>query len=354
MNKRYFFSLSALSAILVLSLAITPVFFADGGANHQVRNLHFGVSGGNVNDISRRFCCSGTLGSLLQSSGGTKYILSNNHVLGLAGAATAGDPISQPGLIDNNCRVADVVANFTVAPPLSAGVDCAIAQLIPGQMDETGFIQDIGAISNVVKTPAVGLSVAKSGRTTGFQTGSISSVNTSVSIKYPSSCGGHNGPTFTFINQVVINSSTFSAGGDSGSLIVTNNGCHQPVALLFAGSSNSTIGNPISAVLSALGTSLGQAVSFVGSSCTALSFDEPTTLSQAAVDRALVVKERNENKIMSKVSVMGIGIGAADDVADEAVIVVYVDQTTGRRPKLPKTIDGLRVKVIYTDAFTAY
>src|SRR5262249_13652126 len=81
---------------------------ADSGANHQGRNMHFGVSGGNVNDISRRFCCSGTLGSLV-TDGTNSYILSNDHVLGLSGLAKAGDDISQPGLVDNGCRVATVV-----------------------------------------------------------------------------------------------------------------------------------------------------------------------------------------------------------------------------------------------------
>ena len=221
-----------------------------------MRNLHFGVSGGNVKDSSRRFCCSGTLGALVQAAG-NQYILSNNHVLGLAGAAAAGDDISQPGLIDNNCAVSTVVADFTVAPALNLNVDCAIAQLRPGQMDGTGFIEDIGTISSVVRAPTVGLSVTKSGRTTGNTTGTISSINTTVSVRYSKSCGSNNGPTFTFTNQVVINSSTFSAGGDSGSLIVSNNSCHQPVALLFAGSSTSTIGNPIGQVLSRLSTSLG-------------------------------------------------------------------------------------------------
>jgi hypothetical protein len=354
MNRRFFFSVLTLSTILVLSLALAPRFLADGGANHQVRNQHFGVSGGNVKDISRRFCCSGTLGSLVQDAQGVQYILSNNHVLGLAGSATAGDDVSQPGLIDNNCQIATVVADFTTAPSLSANVDCAIAQLRTGTMDSTGFIEDIGTISSTVKAPAVGLSVAKSGRTTGFTTGSISSISTTVSVRYPKSCGSTNGPVFTFSNQVVINSTTFSAGGDSGSLIVSNNACHQPVALLFAGSSSSTIGNPIGNVLSALSSTLGRTVSFVGSTCSALSFDEPNLLPQEAVNRALVVKERNENKLMAKASVIGLGISAADDVADEAVIVVYVDQTTGKHPKLPKTIDGLRVKAVYTDPFVAY
>ena len=346
----------AMPALALALLTIGPVLQADNGPNHRVRNLHFGVSGGNVKDISRRFGCSGTLGSLVQDTNGRQYILSNNHVLGLAGAATVGDDISQPGLIDNNCAVATVVADFTVAPALSSGVDCAIAQLRSGQMDGTGFIEDIGTISSAVKTPAVGLSVAKSGRTTGFTTGSISSTTTTVSVRYPSSCGANNGPSFTFTNQVVFNSSTFSAGGDSGSLIVTNNTCHQPVALLFAGSSTSTIGNPISLVLSRLSSSLGSTVSFVGGTCTAAMTTESfnNDLNDASVEFATAVMRDREQDLMSRPGVIGVGIGQSDDNQREAAIVVYVDSTARVKTKLPKAINGVKVKRIYSEPFVAY
>ena len=104
---------------------------------HRVRNLNFGVSGGNVNDSTNRFCCSGTLGALV-TDGTTSYILSNNHVLGLSGQANPGEDISQPGLIDTNCQTTTIVADFTVAPELEpSNVDAAIAQLRSGQMDAT-------------------------------------------------------------------------------------------------------------------------------------------------------------------------------------------------------------------------
>src|SRR5215468_3058637 len=237
---------------------------ADGGANHQGRNLHFGVSGGNVNDISRRFCCSGTLGSLV-TVGGNSYVLSNNHVLGRSGQASAGEDISQPGLVDSNCMVSTVVADFTAAPPLGASnVDAAVALLRPGLMDPSGFIEDIGVPSSVVTPPSPGLSVAKSGRTTGFTTGNISSINASVNVQYQRSCGQGKKFVVSYTNQVVISGGTFSAGGDSGSLIVTNDSNHQPVALLFAGSSTTTIGNPIGDVLTQVSAALGGPVSIVG------------------------------------------------------------------------------------------
>src|SRR4030095_9680628 len=231
---KFLVGLSLIALLVCGSLATSGL--ADGGANHQTQNNNFGVSGGNINDVSRAFCCSGTLGALV-TDGGTQYVLSNNHVLGRSDQAVAGEDISQPGLIDNGCRVPRIVADFTTAVPLGSNVDAAIAALRSGTMNNTGAIEDIGTINSTPMDPSVGLSVAKSGRTTGLTTGTISSINTSVSVQYQKGCGGGKKFVVAYTNQVVINSSTFSAGGDSGSLIVSNNNCHQPVALLFAGSS---------------------------------------------------------------------------------------------------------------------
>lgn len=353
--RRYAITSIALS-ILMLAPSLMMQSGADGGANHRVRTLQFGSSGGNVNDQTRRFCCSGTLGALVEDTNGTQYILSNNHVLGLSGRASAGQDISQPGLIDNNCQVSTVVADFTLAPPLSSGVDAAIAELRPGQMDSTGSILDIGTISSVVRAPAVGLGVKKSGRTTGFTTGSITSINATVSVRYPKNCGSGGGSTFTFTNQVVVGGSGFSAGGDSGSVIVTNNSCAQPVALLFAGSSTSTIGNPAGQVLTRLSTSLGSTVNFVGGSCTSSAQLERRGQgpSDEAIQRVTAIKESRETNLLMRTGVLGVGVGLADEDATEGVIVVYVDEVAGAQTRLPRRINGVRVKVIYTDPFVAY
>ncbi len=361
------------TTLVLLTLALAPSFTstsrADNGPEHRVRNLNFGVSGGNVKDISRRFCCSGTLGSLLTAANGNQYILSNNHVLGLADKATPGDDVSQPGLIDNSCQVATVVADFTTAVPLNQNVDAAIAQLRLGQMDSTGEIEDIGIPSSVTATPAVGMAVIKSGRTTGFTQGTISSVNTSVSVRYPKSCGASGGTLFTFTNQVVIGSSTFSAGGDSGSLILTNSG-HNPVALLFAGSSSATIGNPINEVLSKLSARLGSPLTFVGvgggsSASSTFSADtalQPYTpgrgqmpeLPEQAVLHASQVLEQHRDDLMTRPLVLGVGVGRSDENDTDAAIIVYVDKTTGARPFLPQSLGGVKVRVELTDPFVAF
>ena len=368
-----------LKTLLVCVLVASVVAFgsflstglADGGPNHRVRNMRFGVSGGNVNDSTRRFCCSGTLGALI-TDGTNQYILSNNHVLGRSGNAVAGEDVSQPGLIDSNCQIATVVADFTGFAALGpSNVDAAIAQLRPGQMDSSGFIEDIGVPSSTIVNPSVGLSVAKSGRTTGFTTGSITSINTSVTVQYTASCGGGKKTNVSFTNQIVITPANFSAGGDSGSLIVTNNASHNPVGLLFAGSSSATIANPIGQVLQRLGAAMGRTFSFGGgggggnspsSSSNQSDGRQPfipglenlmPILPQQASDRALAVLELHRANIMFTPGVMGAGIGASAKGDGEAAIVIYVNKNAQAKPFIPDTIDGIPVNVILTDEFIA-
>jgi hypothetical protein len=341
------------SIILTAALVCAPLFVQAASDPYQTRNMNYGVSGGNVDDISSAFCCSGTLGSLV-TAGGVQYILSNNHVLARQDQASPGENISQPGLVDTGCQPATTVANFTRAVRLGNNVDCAIAAVRSGEMNSTGYIQGIGTISSVVKAPTVGLAVEKSGRTTGTTTGTISSTNTSVNVQYQIRCGQGKKYTISYTNQVVINSSSFSAGGDSGSLIVTNNSCHQPVALLFAGSSSDTIGNPIGEVLSKLGGGL----SFVGGTCTASATAQTTgvqsfELPQEAMDHAGKVLEQNRHELMSKPGVIGVGLGATEDNSRPA-IVVYVDKTASVRPELPQQVDDVPLRVVLTDPFIAY
>jgi len=357
--------LTVLGVVIAGSLAPS---LADNGPNHRVRNLRFGVSGGNVNDRTSRFCCSGTLGALV-TDGTANYILSNNHVLGRSDQAVAGEDVSQPGLIDSNCNVATVVADFTALSPFGSNVDAAIAQLRPGTMDGTGAIEDIGVISRTVVAPTVGMSVAKSGRTTGFTTGTISSINTSVNVQYQRNCGSGRKFTVGYTNQIVIGPGSFSAGGDSGSLIVTNNSAHNPVGLLYAGSSSATIANRAGEVLTRLSTVIGRSLSFVGSgsaSPTILSAQESDVtpfirgrgqmrqLPEQAADRATAVLELHRANLMATPGVIGAGVGATADDETEPAIVIYVDRTAPGRPQFAQSMDGIAVRVVLTDPFVAF
>lgn len=357
--------LTVLGVVIAGSLAPS---LADNGPNHRVRNQRFGVSGGNVNDRTSRFCCSGTLGALV-TDGTTNYILSNNHVLGRSDQAVAGEDVSQPGLIDSNCNVATVVADFTAFSPFGSNVDAAIAQLRPGTMDGTGAIEDIGVISRAVVAPTVGMSVAKSGRTTGFTTGTVSSINTSVNVQYQRNCGSGKKFTVGYTNQIVIGPGSFSAGGDSGSLIVTNNSAHNPVGLLYAGSSSATIANRASEVLTRLSTVIGRSLTFVGSgtaSPTILSSEQSEVtpfirgrgqmrqLPEQAADRATAVLELYRANLMATPGVIGAGVGATADDETEPAIIIYVDRTAPGRPQFAQSMDGIAVRVVLTDPFVAF
>jgi len=328
---------------------------------HQSRTTSFGSSGGNINDISKAFCCSGTLGSLVKDSSNVQYILSNNHVLADTDQAAPGEDISQPGLIDNNCRPATIVADFTVAPHLGTNVDAALAALRSGQMDSKGTILDIGVPSSTTSNAGNGTLVAKSGRTTGLTCGSVQSTNTSVKVQYQQGCNSGRKFTITYTNQVVVGGSGFSAGGDSGSLIVTQSGKH-PTALLFAGSSSTTIGNPIGDVLSQVSSSLGKSVSFVGSSkpgnisCpagAATSSSTHSAPSQFGLDRASAAKEAHVQELMADPAVMAVGVGSSESNSAVAVVNVYVE--TGRaHGRIPAQLDGVPTQIIQTDLIRAY
>jgi hypothetical protein len=365
--RSFLILLTVLAFVVAGSLAPS---LADNGPNHRVRNQRFGVSGGNVNDRSTRFCCSGTLGALV-TDGSTNYILSNNHVLGRSDQAVAGEDISQPGLIDVNCNAGatTIVGDLTAISPFGSNVDAAIAQLRPGTMDASGAIEDIGVPSRSVAAPAVGMSVAKSGRTTGFTTGNITSINTSVNVQYQRGCGGGKKFTVSYTNQIVIGPGSFSAGGDSGSLIVTNNSAHNPVGLLYAGSSSATIANRAGEVLTRLSAVIGRSLTFVGSgtaSPTILSAESETTpfvrgprgqmkqLPEQAADRALAVLELHRANLMATPGVIGAGVGATAEDESEPAIVIYVDRTAPGRPQFAQSMDGIAVRIVLTDPFVAF
>jgi hypothetical protein len=324
----------------------------------QTPPVKLGTSGGNVNDISKAFCCSGTLGSLV-SRGGVQYILSNNHVLARADQAIVGEDISQPGLIDSSCRTtnSNFVADFTIAAPLgNSNVDAALAATRTGQVATNGEILGVGVPASSTVPASVGRGVAKAGRTTGLTCDSIGSISTDVSVQYQKGCNQGKKFVISYTDQVVINSSSFSAGGDSGSLIVTSDTA-QPVALLFAGSSSTTIGNPITDVTAALG------VSFIGGGTHAVSCTgggggggprgPSMGISQSEFARADIAKQRNVRGLFADPAIQGVGIGEDPDNPGLATLVIYVEQ--GRpHGQIPAEIDGVKTVTIMTDRFRAY
>ncbi len=226
---------------------------------------------------------AGTLGAVVRDrSTGERLILSNNHVIANSNNADSGDLILQPGPIDGgspgedtiahlerfcpiefasepgSCDVADTYArvgnalagwlgskhrvNTLQSDPQAVNlVDAAVAKPI----NDSDILDEIIEIGTIQGTEAgyLGLSVRKSGRTTSFTSGQITLINATVEINY----GGDRKARFD--DQLV--TGPMSQGGDSGSLVVAGDSL-KAVGLLFAGSAQSMIFNPIQAVLNCL------------------------------------------------------------------------------------------------------
>ena len=365
----------------------TVTILATQNQNTQNGPIFLGTSGGNKTDSAGGKCCSGTLGAMVIRNG-TKYILSNNHVLGKSdfgtgGGPATGDSITQPGLVETHCQVAGLatVANLSEFYNLQTGslpkVDAAIAQIVNGSVDASGNILLLGSTqTNGVPDPggpvagggiaaAVAMNVAKSGRTTGLTCSSVIGINVTSTVDYTQNCDGTGTKfTVTFNDLVQVQGGTFSSGGDSGSLIVQTETA-QPVALLFAGSDTDTVGNAISDVLnfftanggSATTTFAGAAAPHAVIGCTlptkpasAVQALSETALAGAALQKAVTVREARGPELLGHPEVQAVGVGASFDNPAEAAILLFV--TKGQpRTGLPLQVDGVRTRIIEGELF---
>jgi hypothetical protein len=324
-----------------------------GGANHKARQsrpISLGVSGGNAGDTANGYCCSGTLGALVQDTSGNQFILSNTHVFagdwvvgGNGRVAAAGDDINQSGLIDVGCQVVanDMVADLTDWAPINSNdnVDAAIAAVRgPELVKSNGEILGIGTIASTTAAPFVGQAVKKSGRTTGFTRSKVSSLNATITVGYSDECaGGTYNKTYT--GQIVISNrgSRFLAGGDSGSVMVEDVASNpRAVGLLYAGSSSVAIANPIDHVLSYFNVSMvGGAGAASGS--TAQENGPGSTKGLAA---AIAAQRRNERALMSVPGAIGHAVG----VGNSPVLQILVREITpGAQARAPRQLDGIPV-----------
>lgn len=193
---------------------------------------------------------AGTWGAVVTDATGRDLILSNWHVLCGSEFCQPGEPIVQPGPFDGGTEV-NIVARLTRFA-LTTAVDAACAELT-GHRFAKHDIAGIGLRPIGIQGATLGLEVVKSGRTTGVTRGFIADVAADVDV------GGYPGGVRHFQGQVIVESDTppFSAGGDSGSLVLASNG--SAVGLLFAGANDgsNTIMNHIEDVARALQLDFG-------------------------------------------------------------------------------------------------
>jgi hypothetical protein len=335
---------------------------------------------------------AGTFGGVVTDrASGARLILSNNHVLANSNDASPGDAIIQPGAADGGSASSDVIArlerfcpiDFNLAPPtcgvanmvvllgnLAASlagsshrllayqtqpravnqVDAAVAR----PLDDSLIRNDILEIGEVTGTtpPALGMQVQKSGRTTGHTTGEITVLDTTIDVSYGQ------GRTARFEHQFL--SGPMSQGGDSGSLLV---GVAAPLAvgLLFAGSDQTTVYNPIQAVLDCLNVNIGavqpvaQPAAYSGAQPAFASGAQstPRDALQPSAEQAQVVKEAHESELLSKPNVVGVGVGRVKKggvPTGQTGLVVLVRQKQplqqlAPQEAIPSEIDGVPVDV---------
>lgn len=226
---------------------------------------------------------AGTFGAVVRDATSNEMLLlSNNHVMANSNNAKTGDAIIQPGAADGGRAPQDRIADLLRFVPIKykssngGGSDCSAARFLSSFLnsiaslmgsktrmtaihsDPTNLVDaavarpwqtsiidpqilGIGQVNGTAQA-AVGMAVQKSGRTTGKTQGSISALNATIEVGY----GGNQ--IAKFVNQIVSND--MSEPGDSGSLLLDMQS--RAVGLLFAGSDEITVFNPIDAVLSAL------------------------------------------------------------------------------------------------------
>jgi len=398
---------------VVVALSFSGPAVADSGPVHQLsvaRPIVLGVSGGSIEpllDHALAYCYAGTLGSLV-TNGTNQFILSNNHVLAKENdpdnaLSPDGKKIIQPGLLDGTCTInggdpADIVAYLSGYVPIAFGrgknlpandVDAAIAITNTNpdpevkEVEPTGQIMDIGVLTNaelISPTPKL-TQVQKSGRTTGRTYGVVTAVNAALKVSYTTG-------TAYFVNQIAITGlcgTSFSAAGDSGSLIVNlpKDTYRQAIGLLFAGGGSTTFANPMGKVLSELGggpTPSGRQATapipgLVMVASGPATVDDVTgnasiptctggggggrggkprvAASPGALAQAARVAEANRAALFAIEGVVGYGIGADD--AGNPVIQVYLERA--RLPAgqtLPSRLGGIRVERVVTGKIKAY
>jgi hypothetical protein len=199
---------------------------------------------------------AGTLGCLSVGRGAPRnnrlMILSNNHVLANSNNAVYGDSIIQPGRYDGGSHPNDQIAILERFIPIKFGgatnyVDAATAWAWPDRVRRelvypSGSSFNTFRIGGGAQYPALGDVVGKSGRTTQLTQGRVTHVNAAVNVGYGPAGSAHFEGQFMVQGNV---GSTFSAGGDSGSVIWKWQSGLPPVGLLFAGGGGYTIANPM-------------------------------------------------------------------------------------------------------------
>jgi hypothetical protein len=175
----------------------------------------------------------------------------------------------QPGTLDGGTDPADAIGTLfdfgwidfydPADPPdpfLTNEIDAAIALSSTALLGNATPDDGYGRPKSSTVDAKLNQIVKKYGRTTGLTKGQVWALNVTVNVCYEVDENDLCTKAALFVGQIGIvpTGGVFSAGGDSGSLIVTQKG--NPVGLLFAGGGGWTFANPIDEVLGRFGVSV--------------------------------------------------------------------------------------------------
>ena len=395
-------SSEAAAAVSTAQLLLNPQGVSSNPATHQ-QALAFpvtlGSSAGSNTDYDSAHgqladCCGGTLGALVADASGNQYVLSNNHILARSDQAIPGETIIQPGLIDNGCTPygegpgATPIASLVAYPPLEAPatrVDAALARAIPGTVDSTGAILDMGprqpdgmlaaappGVSSTAgrgESPRLGLTVAKSGRTTGLTCGAITALDTEILVDYYRDCAEtKHAFRKRFTGQIVASGASFADAGDSGALLVDSTNA-EPVGLFFAGGEDDhgieqAIANPAGDVLGDLSRALGSVpLRFVGAAdhpvaCLRYPDNEfrssalPVS-ARASADRALELARQWASAADPRQGLVPRLVPSADQIAPDSSALSAIHFDAPVPASLPRFFGGLPTQVDASSATAA-
>lgn len=218
---------------------------------HRYRPAPCGVSFGH------KAITAGTLGLWVRDRKGDRRIcaLTNNHVAANSNNASIGDEILQPAPYDGGSIDGDTLGSLRRFVPIRFIKDSVLCRLLrrffgsafamipENRLDFALVDVDPKWIScKILKQPnwptgwrdaELGMSVAKTGRTTGYRQGVCTGIGGTANVSY----GAAGIARFVDLDAF----SNISAGGDSGSVITTNEG-RTVVSHLFAGSDEVTLG----------------------------------------------------------------------------------------------------------------
>src|SRR5687767_10221375 len=244
---------------------VTGILMAYSDPTLKLRPAPIGYS------VGHHLITAGTIGARVRDGASNMFLLSNNHVLANGNDAAIGDAILQPGPADGGVA-ADQIGTLAAfkAINFSGGdntIDAALATATATVLSNTTPDDAYGMPSGLIwgdansdgvfdnKNALLNLQLQKYGRTTQLTKGAVTGINAILNICYEALfifCV----KSARFVDQIVIEPGAFSSGGDSGSLIVTDDANRNPVALLFAGSSTETIANRIDLVLNYFNVSI--------------------------------------------------------------------------------------------------